>query len=94
MRNEEISYKPKEIGFDKKDTISKGTNKNPSSRAVPLGKKRFIKWSLWASAPTIFVPIKTVRAKVKVNIIWLVTVKLYGINPIKFDSNTKKKIIK
>jgi len=39
-----------------------------------------------------FIPIKIDKLMVNVTIKWLVNVKLYGINPIKFKDNKKKKI--
>ena len=43
--------------------------------------------------PIKFIPIKIEKDKVKVIIIWLVTVKLYGIKPLKLLNKINKKII-
>jgi len=42
----------------------------------------------------IFNPINVVIPKLKVNIIWLVTVKVYGIIPKVLQPNTKTKVVK
>ena len=69
-----------------------GTKTNARPNAVPEGKNNEKKCIPCSRIHTILRPIKIERAKPKVTTKWLVTVKLYGINPIKFDDKTNKKM--
>ncbi len=74
------------------DNSSIGTNNNAKPKEVLEGINKDIIWNLCFWIQIKFIPIKIEKDKVKVTIRWLVTVKLYGINPIKLLNNTKVKI--
>lgn len=63
------------------ETNSIKTGKGARGKGAPGGKKRLRKCLPFLRTPRIFIPIKIARAKEKVTIEWLVTVKLYGIIP-------------
>ena len=69
------------IGLDIYETISIGTNIGIKNIGTPFGRKS-LKY-LWPcnTKPKIVANKNTPNASAKVIIIWLVTVKLYGINP-------------
>jgi hypothetical protein len=80
------------IGLKKKDINSIGTNNNPSTTEVPLGKNNEKNWNLYFKIQITFIPINKKKLKKKVTIKWLVTVKLPGTSPIRFRNKTKKKV--
>lgn len=77
------------------ESNSIGTRRGANIKCTPLGKKKPNTWTLCFLTAIIFIPINKVSAKLKVIKIWLVTVKLYGIKPIKLviiRNKNKKKI--
>lgn len=70
------------------------TSNGASGKGAPGGKKRLRKCLPFLSTPMILIPIKIARAKEKVTIKWLVTVKLYGIIPCTLQIRIIIKVVK
>ena len=80
---------PKLIGLKKYDINSTGTSKNPNKKEVLSGKNNEKKFEPCKRTEIMLIPIKIAILNAKVTTIWLVKVKLYGINPIKFNVTMK-----
>ena len=76
------------------DTTSIATKRGASAIGAPDGKKKDKAWKPCVLIPIIFIPTKAIVAKPSVTTIWLVTVKLKGIIPIKLQKKRKEKIVK
>ena len=81
---------PKLIGLKMYETNSIGTNNKASPNEVLAGINNDNISDLWILNPIIFTPMKIENDIAKVTIKWLVIVKLYGINPIKFTNKINK----
>ena len=79
------------MGLKMYDNSSIGTSNKARPKEVLEGINKAIIWNLCFWIHIILMPIKIEKDKVKVTIRWLVTVKLYGINPIKLLNSTKVK---
>lgn len=77
-------------GLNIYEISSTGTNNKDNNTEVPDGKNNENIFKPCVLTQIIFIPTKTEKLKNKVTTKWLVTVKLYGINPIKFRETIKK----
>ena len=75
------------------DINSINTNNGANANGAPGGKNKLKKCVPFFKIPKILIPTKIANAIEKVTMIWLVTVKLYGIIPIKLQNNIIKKVV-
>ena len=81
------------ITLNEYETISIATNNGAKAIGAPEGKNNDNKWKPCVFIPIMFIAIKAIKANPKVTIIWLVTVKLYGIIPNKLQNKIKEKMM-
>ena len=79
----------KKISLKIYEINSIGTNNNAKPIEVFEGINKDNIWNLWCWIQIKFIPINIEKDNVNVIIIWLVVVKLYGINPIKLLNKIK-----
>ena len=77
-------------GLKTYEITSIGTRSNANAKDVPDGKNNEKKAKPWVRTQTMLKAMKIKRAREKVTIKWLVNVKLYGINPIRFKQRITK----
>lgn len=75
------------------ETNSIITNKGANANGAPGGKNNDNRWTPCVLIPIIFIDKNAKMAKPSVITIWLVTVKLYGIIPIKLQKKMNEKIV-
>ena len=81
-------------GRIKYDIISMQTIKGNIATGTPEGTNNCKNWDPCRTNPSMHNPIKNANAIKKVNAIWLVGVKAYGVNPKRLQNNIKPKVKK
>jgi hypothetical protein len=84
----------KDIGLNRKDNNSMTTNNGASQLGIPDGRKIFKNDNPKFLRANIIQPIKKLRLKKKVTAMCEVTVKAYGVNPMRLENRINKNNIK
>jgi hypothetical protein len=71
-----------------------GTSSGDKASGDPGGKNRLKKWRPCFLKPIMFKPTKVDIPRLNVNIMWLVTVKVYGIIPKILQNSIKQNVVK